>query len=946
MTWRLAITAASTVGVYVLLVSGLWMMVETLGPDARAFVTRQWAAGIADTLQAAASVGSEGSMLRDGLIRLADLVRHHPQLAPALTLAIPGLATLWRVLRPLINWLTVGPPSFLSQRGLHDQAAQSQGGQGRAALDGQAAQQRLLQFADGEAPRTPVRSFYGLFGPDHETLGATAAPWLLGLRRKGWHVGYLTRDIPIRWVPRRRTAIVVRCASDEEALRKLESLRDILVERPGGPRVRVLFLTPGDLPRAGEADAHRRVLEDLEPVLFRPSAPPAAPVGLSRAGRAKSEGAEGEPETAPSRRALPDGRFLRIASDDPVREASGLVERAVAVFGAEGDALLLLTALWAPLSSLMRAELLPGTGDKEKLKKTFALPWDRLNRALPRLSELGRPVLLQCLDRMPAADRAGLLDRVCSCCPNATIEALSDVFDDLALDAVLHRVAWKDDGDPRNLETSDAALLTLRAAFEALDLDGVAERRFGEVYRSILRQAFDEAMAQARLAGIRRLRQWGGDPDRKAEADRLVALAETVDLPWPEGSEAKVDRLDTDVSRLDARRTGHVLGRAAGGLVPHGMVRAQFLINHRLSALAPMLVLQAEPDERRALMGFYARHRPPMALRDDLSLVAVCTAWHDHPTALARLMSVLFDWQIARRTDPLPADLEPLVERIASLPDDPSDPLSDGLGALALLARLPLEPPEEDEDLWAEALAEHTPLLDRLLEGAEALSRHIAVMALHVACRALDGDRPLFVMTSGTVERLIGLVSDPRTPSATWRRAAEVLAKSAAGPIGTDMIYAWAVFADGGDAAPSLSKNPLLEPDRLQPALVEARRRLSERDQSLPTRVAAGLLILAVHEDAPSAASAVAEGALASSLHWDRRANLLVRLAQNGSPAALDALLWMATRPGRDAPGWAMLALLGVGALDRLSARLHDIDPVGELGLRPLLEAGGVPIRG
>ncbi len=68
---------------------------------------------------------------------------------------------------------------------------------------------------------------------------------------------------------------------------------------------------------------------------------------------------------------------------------------------------------------------------------------------------------------------------------------------------------------------------------------------------------------------------------------------------------------------------------------------------------------------------------------------------------------------------------------------------------------------------------------------------------------------------------------------------------------------------------------------------------------------------------------------------------LVIRLAQNGGPAALDALVQIALSPGPDAPDYAKLALYGIGAVERLTEHQHDLDPDGSFGLRTLLERAG-----
>ena len=942
MVWRVLLTICIALAAYVAGMSIFWMSVEHIGPEAKVFVTGHWAAGLATGIEGAAAALNPG-LLHEAMSILASLVREHPQLAPALTFALPAIAALFRILRPIVFWLTDGPPAFLGYRSLRS----SRGLREHSVVSASPAEatERLMTFAESDAPDIPGRSFYGLFGPDPQLIERSARAWLKDLMKKGWHVGYLRREIPTDWSPRRKTAIVVDGSSEESLLRQLEALREMLLDKPAGPRVRVLCLTRADLPWPEEESSHGRLLRELEPVLFH-----AAGAGRERAARVRQDQRKAdspdetlEPGSVRAQPASAGGRFLRIASTHPDREAGALVEQAVSVFGADGDSLLLLAALWPPLPSHLRAELLPATGDKEKLKKTFGLPWERLNRTLPRLDEVARHVLVRCLDRLPAADRARLLNRFCARSPDAVIESFSRVFEELALGAVADRLRWRDEDDTRHLEASEDAMVTLRAAFEAFDHDGAMRRLFGPVYDALLVQAFEEMMSDARVIWLRRLRSWETQGDRKPETQRLIELLDALELRWPDTQSPSMSAQRSEPTRLDALRKGYLLGRAASGLLRQGRIRPLALIGRRLEAVTPGLLLQTSDAARRTdLLHRIAAQRPPMTMRDDLALIARCPAWVEQPAVLWRLMSVLFDWQVDRQVgEPLPG-FENLLQPPLGAGAGAGAPswLADGLEALDVLAILPLDDTGDERD-WSQELALHNTLIIRLLASPDAVGRHIAVLIVHVAARAMDAMPPLGHPDPGANDHIIRIVSDPGMPSATWRRAAEVLAKLAAPPVADDMIYAWAVFADGGAEPPDLSSHPRLDFRGLEPCVAEARRRLVDPGADLPTRTAAGLVVLTFDDNAAAAASAVAEGALSASLHWSRRALLVIRLAQNGGPAALDALVQIALSPGPDAPDYAKLALYGIGAVERLTEHQHDLDPDGSFGLRTLLERAG-----
>jgi hypothetical protein len=936
MWWRVLLAVGLALAVYVIGGTLFWVSVEGLGSVARAFVSDRWAESFADSLEKLAGVlGAQPAWTRSFITQIAEAVRSYPQLAPLLTFAVPVGLGLARLFYPLIRSLTKGPPSWLSQKGLRGRRPNRTLRLAEAQL-----LDRLLEFADADPPQATVRAFYGIFGSDETAVEGLALEWLRSLQQRGWQGGIKVGDISDLWETGKRTAVVIHCENTASFRASLRDLSEVLLEKRGA-KVRILFCTKTDLLFDPDDPVGDVVWGDAWSTLYRPTGTRSEARSSVARGGSGSVGREGDadqqagPEAATS-------LFVHVPARHPRGEAQGLVNRATEAFGVEGVQLLVLCALFDPLPSHVRAELLPQTGDKAKLGSIFQTTWDSLKHALPSLRELRADVLALCLDRLPRSDRERLLARVSDRCSDGVLETLNNLLEEQAINALAAAVEALDEEEARAKTSSPDKLVVLRAAFEAFDANGALRRAFPDHFDELIEDAFDEFISTARGNLRRRIDVWGQSAENAKEAERLQARLALVPASWknaiPSEGEGRLTRRLGD-GRITARRQGALLGRCVQALVPYNPVEAFSLLARRLEAIAPAMLEAMTLDQRRELLLALAAARPVMSLRDDLKLLADANSWLQEPAALRHLLEMLFDWQIARVSGQLPQKVQ------AAFPEglttinaiEPLNPVFDlALQGVVFVGQIPLDPKDYTED-WVERASKAEPMILNLLDSQDQVTANLGAMAVFWLSGANDNRPALAPLSEAVFNRILEIAESSRSPGPTWRRAIDVVTKLAGAPLPEDVIYAWAVAADTGGESPDLQRTLRVDAGRLERTAIEARLRLADPSASPSVRSSAGLFLLTFGVATESAADAVASGVMATTF-YQRRDWMLGKLAQAGPVPARRAMLELARGPSGPAAYRAKLALLGIGARDLIHAHLPELDPTGALELRAVAD--------
>ncbi len=966
--WRLLLRLVFAGAIYLVLSAVVAVLLNAMPNSADLINARAGPiAGQVDGLgQLAGPIPLAGATLAWLLGLLAGQIREHPAMVTAMSFMAIPFPFIFAGLKGPVAWLTQGPPTFLG----YPRSARRSSPADLSPEEGQAAA-ALYAFAERERKGQKARQFYGVFGSDHAANERVARAWLAHCTGKGWHAGYLLHEIPDGWVPRTRTAIYIDCYRDGSDLaQRLYAIQHLFSDDTNGPKVRVLFNCKVDY---GQSEHHndRHLFEGMDSFLFHPVVETldAAVSEQFKSRKDKpSESGGGRPGAAQPEPAEPvetGAYFLRIGASDPAREAVEMVDRAADKFGADGFALLLLAILAGPASSRIRAALVPGAADRDKLRHIFQDAGKAgLEDAIPKLERsTALEVAVRVLDRMQAGDRERLFASILAFDPSVGMENFNGLFDEAAENAVLAAVGWLNERDEKARRACVENLRLLEYTLRAVLPEEAAQKHFPELFEPLLEHTLKDLLDQAReglvqvmesqLKATEAPEAGGASRQAIAEQARIRAYLEVLRTADPQAIARALTpeqiRADTRLSLtdggFDGARAGRLLGDCARLNLDFGRAKPLSYLIWRLEGVAPALLRRMGETDKGELLRLLAAWRSAGALREEFKLLADSPAWRRHPTAAAVAIEFMLSEALAGAIKALPADI------VARLGDDlhphtesfagqlgAGDALRPALQAfdVAETAYHAFDYPGDTAEL--ERLRAAQPMVVEALQSADPGAQLAGSMAAFWLTCALDLTPAHVALDERVVEALRRLVSAPETPAATWRRSAETLAKLAVPEAPDDIIYHWAVLVDDGRTpAPPVESGPRRVTPELQPVLAEARRRLASRGAPRTVRTAAGLLLLAYESENATAARVVAEASRLFDVYYSRRYMLIYRLAQNGGGAAREALLDLAKTTGR-ASSLAFLALCGTGNADLLLANIDDYGLSGGGAYRPEVE--------